>query len=173
MKLYPDLYFVIQEYGRYLRHTHNLEKSKEMLEKAVQLNDTTFSRHHLALTLKKMVGKDTPVFGKHFQYSYPKDERDQSNNAYCGCDELSRSKEFGSFSVDAEQKVDSSIQYKTVEYNQTFTTTLFERCKSANSVLHHEESFTKCDALAFEIEFLVPKTVKVSKSPSIVYNYTK
>lgn len=61
MKLYPDLYFVIQEYGRYLRHTHNLEKSKEMLEKAVQLNDTTFSRHHLALTLKKMVGKDTPV----------------------------------------------------------------------------------------------------------------
>lgn len=55
IKLNPDLYFVLQEYGRYLSYTHDLEKSKEMLEKAIKLKDTVYSRHHLALTLKRVV----------------------------------------------------------------------------------------------------------------------
>ncbi|XP_052716890.1 uncharacterized protein LOC128189358 [Crassostrea angulata] len=53
MKLCPDDYFVLQEYGIHLRYIEKMEESTEMLKKAIQLRDTNFARHHLALTLQK------------------------------------------------------------------------------------------------------------------------
>lgn len=55
IKLCPDEYFVLEKYGSHPRYTQNLKESKRMLERAIDLRDTAFSRHHLALTLKKMV----------------------------------------------------------------------------------------------------------------------
>ncbi|XP_065934463.1 uncharacterized protein [Magallana gigas] len=52
MKLCPDDYFVLQEYGVYLRYIEEVEESESMLKKAIQLRDTTFARHHLVLTLQ-------------------------------------------------------------------------------------------------------------------------
>lgn len=55
MKLYFNLYFVFQEYGRYLRYIYNLEKLKEMLEKVIELNDIVYLRYYLVFVLKRMV----------------------------------------------------------------------------------------------------------------------
>lgn len=55
MKLYFNLYFVFQEYGRYLRYIYNLEKLKEMLEKVIELNDIVYLRYYLVFILKRMV----------------------------------------------------------------------------------------------------------------------
>lgn len=59
MKLCPNQYFVLLHYGIYLRYTLDLEKSKEMLERAVRIKDSSFLRHHLAITLKRMVERST------------------------------------------------------------------------------------------------------------------
>ncbi|XP_062600845.1 uncharacterized protein LOC134262469 [Saccostrea cucullata] len=60
LNLCPNNYFILQSYGQQLRYWWDLEKSREMLEKANQIQDMPFSRHHLAITLKKIVEKDTP-----------------------------------------------------------------------------------------------------------------
>jgi hypothetical protein len=54
MKLRPGAYFVLQRYGQHLRYFGKLEQSKKILQKSIQLNDTVFVRHHLALTLRAM-----------------------------------------------------------------------------------------------------------------------
>lgn len=61
MRLCPNQYFVHQQYGTYLRYNRDLEKSKHMLERAIRLKDTLFSRHHLAITQKRMVEIATPI----------------------------------------------------------------------------------------------------------------
>ncbi|XP_061196280.1 uncharacterized protein LOC133204545 [Saccostrea echinata] len=58
LQLCPNHYFVLQSYGQQLRYWWELEKSREMLEKAIHMQDMPFSRHHLAITLKKIVERD-------------------------------------------------------------------------------------------------------------------
>lgn len=166
MKLYPNLYFVLQEYGRYLRYTHNLEKSKEMLEKAIELNDTVYSRHHLALTLKRMVEVATsrPSVRKKFQYPMDGDDQSNHDSRVCNKSSKSKSKTIDSFSADLEKQVDNSIQYVNVPSNEPLPSPFHER-ESTNFVLQHENNFHKEEALASEISFFVPKIDKVSKPP--------
>lgn len=80
IKLCPKEYFVLEKYGVYLRYTRNLEKSKEVLESAMQFRETAFSRHHLALTLKKMVEVATPrpACSRNLQHFYSMPERQDS-----------------------------------------------------------------------------------------------
>lgn len=137
-----------------------------MLEKAIELNDTVYSRHHLALTLKRMVEVATsrPSVRKKFQY--PMDGDDQSNHDSRVCNKSSKlkSKKIDSFSADLEKLVVNSIQYVNVPSNETLPSTFHER-ESTNFVLQHENNFHKGEALASEISFFVPKIDKVSKPP--------
>lgn len=58
MKLCPNQYVILRDYDRYLRYTNDVERS--MLEKVVQLRNTIFAIHHLALTIKRMVEVANP-----------------------------------------------------------------------------------------------------------------
>lgn len=55
--LCPRAYFVLQRYGQHLRYIRKFNESKEILEKSISIQDTQFARHHLALTLTKLVLK--------------------------------------------------------------------------------------------------------------------
>lgn len=55
--LCPNAYFVLQRYGQHLRYIQKFNESKEILEKSISIQDTHFARHHLALTLLKLVLK--------------------------------------------------------------------------------------------------------------------
>lgn len=67
-----------------------------MLEKVVQLRNTIFAIHHLALTLKRMVEVVNPrqKFGEKIQYPYRTDKIEQSKHDLCGRDESSMYKAF-------------------------------------------------------------------------------
>lgn len=82
-----------------------------MLERAIRLKDTLFSRHHLAITQKRMVETATPIpsFENKFQYFYSKDDIDQSKHDSYEGDESMMSKRFDSFSIDPRQKFDNRI----------------------------------------------------------------
>lgn len=55
--LCPNAYFVLQRYGQHLRYLRKFNESKRFLEKSISIQDTQFARHHLALTLIKLVLK--------------------------------------------------------------------------------------------------------------------
>lgn len=55
--LCPKAYFVLQRYGQHLRYVQKFSESKRCLEKSISIQDTQFARHHLALTLIKLVLK--------------------------------------------------------------------------------------------------------------------
>lgn len=79
IKLCPKEYFVLEKYGAYLRYKQDLKKSKEMSESAMQFRETAFSRHHLALTLKKMAeAPPRPACFRNLQQFYSMPERQDS-----------------------------------------------------------------------------------------------
>lgn len=47
----------MQRYGQHLRYLRKFNESKRFLEKSIRIQDTQFARHHLALTLIKLVLK--------------------------------------------------------------------------------------------------------------------
>jgi len=49
--------FVLEQCGKYYRYFVNISKSEELLRKAIQIRETVFAYHHLALTLKRKVEK--------------------------------------------------------------------------------------------------------------------
>ncbi|XP_048742174.2 uncharacterized protein LOC125655750 [Ostrea edulis] len=55
LKIYPQSYHVLQQYGKHLRYKFMFRESKEMLEKSLEIRETSTAYHHLALTLQKMV----------------------------------------------------------------------------------------------------------------------
>lgn len=134
IKLCPNYFFVLRDYGIYLRYEVSLKKSKDMLERAVQLKDTICSRHHLALTLKKIVeeANPRPRFGKKLQFPYSMDDRNQSKHDSYDIDESTLLREFDSLSVDAVRNVDI----------------LYERSKSTESVRSYKKDLKKIDTLA-------------------------
>lgn len=134
IKLCPNYFFVLRDYGIYLRYEMSLKKSKDMLERAVQLKDTICSRHHLALTLKKIVeeANPRPRFGKKLQFPYSMDDRNQSKHDSYAIDESTLLREFDSLSVDAGRNVDI----------------LYERSKSTESVRSYKKDLKKIDTVA-------------------------
>lgn len=78
LTLCPNDYFILQSYGQQLRYSWDLEKSKEMLERAISIKDMPFSRHHLAVTLKKIVEKNISTkrkCRKNLDHSFSVDDR--------------------------------------------------------------------------------------------------
>ena len=57
LKLCPNDPYVLQLYGTHLRYNNQLQKSREVFQRVLGLRDENISRHHLALTLKRMVEK--------------------------------------------------------------------------------------------------------------------
>ncbi|XP_056005324.1 uncharacterized protein LOC125667821 [Ostrea edulis] len=55
LEISPQSYHVLQQYGKHLRYKFMYSKSKEMLEKSLEIRETSTAHHHLALTLQKMV----------------------------------------------------------------------------------------------------------------------
>ena len=68
-KLCPDDYHVLHSYGSHLRYNNRVEESKSCLQKAIRLRDNPSSRHHLALTLKRLVQieNSTPKYTRNLQ----------------------------------------------------------------------------------------------------------
>lgn len=159
IKLCPNYFFVLRDYGIYLRYIMNFEKSKEMLEKAVQLKDTICSRHHLALTLKKIVQETIPrpCFGNNIQYPYSMDDRNQSkrdsyenkskHDSY-DLDESNLVQKFDLLSVDSGQKVDNSIEERRDQFKSSLTTVLYERTKSTDFVRTYKKNWKQIDNIA-------------------------
>ena len=54
LELCPDDAFVLERCGRYFRYFERQNESRVLLEKAISCRPTTFSHHHLALTLIKI-----------------------------------------------------------------------------------------------------------------------
>lgn len=125
MKLCPNQYFVLEQYGRHLRYTQDLDQSKNMLERAMQLKETVFSRHHLALTLKKIVEKANPKpsFGN---YPYSVEDKNQSKHDSYDFDESDMSKKFELLSVNPGQKFNNSIQDESGQCKSSFTSTFYK-----------------------------------------------
>lgn len=174
MKLCPDEYFVLQEYGAHLRYIGDLEKSKEMLERSIQLRDTTFARHHLALTLRKMVEKATPKpnYRRNLQFSFSLDERCLSKLDSQNSSMSSMQEPLVSLSLDSEQTENKSI-HDDEKFNRT-SKIIYERSKSTGSVGKHEYNLqtkiegAKANAIDNTItcrSFCVPKSANISKSP--------
>lgn len=132
MRLCHNQFFVLQHYGRHLRYTQNLDQSKDMLERAMQLKETLFSRHHLALTLKKMVEKANPKpsFGN---YPYSMDDKDKSKYDSNDFNESDMSKKLSLFSVDSGQKVNNPIQDESDQSKSSLTTTSYEKSNMSES----------------------------------------
>lgn len=132
MRLCPNQFFVLQHYGRHLRYTQNLDQSKDMLERAMQLKETLFSRHHLALTLKKMVEKANPKpsFGN---YPYSMDDKDKSKYDSNDFNESDMSKKLSLFFVDSGQKVNNPIQDESDQSKSSLTTTSYEKSNMSES----------------------------------------
>ncbi|XP_061196727.1 uncharacterized protein LOC133205002 [Saccostrea echinata] len=55
VKVNPKSYHALQRYGQHLRYQKNLEKSREILEKSLNIRETAIAYHHLGLTFQKMV----------------------------------------------------------------------------------------------------------------------
>lgn len=105
IKLCPDEYFVLEKYGSHLRYTQNLKESKRMLERAIDLRDTAFSRHHLALTLKEMVevANRSQKYRKKLHNSFSLVKRYQSKDQSYDSGISSMSQELASLSFATEQ----------------------------------------------------------------------
>lgn len=176
MNLCPDHYFVLQEYGAYLRYTRDLVKSREMLERSIQLRDTTFARHHLALTLKKLVELDTPKpnYRRNLQFSYSLDERSNFKSRDSHMSSMPES--LISMSSSSEHTEKKSIRHDDNKINHSKRTIIYERSKSTGSVGNHDyqpqmqlnTDVTKATAknhVSKYAYFCVPKVANVSKSP--------
>lgn len=168
MKLCPNYFFVLRDYGIYLRYTKNLEKSKDLLERAVQLKDTICSRHHLALTLKKIVEEATPrpSLGKKNKYPYSMD-RDQSKPESCAFNESSMSKEFGSLSIDPGQRVGNLFKDESDRFKSSYTSLLIKKSKSKDYIRARDLEKPLCHDHA-GASVLKGTFISAKKSPRIV-----
>lgn len=173
MKVCPNENFVLEKYGVYLRYSGDLKKSKEILERALQLRDTAFSRHHLALTLKKMVEKDTPRprCSRNLQHFYSMPERNDSTN---DSGIFSMTEGLASLSVDTEQTDCKSIPHDgaQLQVNQARDKPKFLRSKSYGWVRQHKNHLGKCNTSTLDNYqttsiryFSIPKLENSSKSP--------
>lgn len=178
MKLCPDEYFVLQEYGAYLRYTRDLEKSKEMLERSIKLRDTPFARHHLALTLRKMVESATPKpnFRRNLPFSFSLDERCLSKLDSRDSGMTSMQEPLTPLSLDSKQSENKSI-HDNDKHNRT-SKTIYERSKSTGSVRKHGYNLQTIndgtianaeDNTSTHRSFCVPISANVSKSPLTFY----
>ncbi|XP_045193425.2 uncharacterized protein LOC123549415 [Mercenaria mercenaria] len=59
VELCPDDIFVLERSGKYFRYINKIEKSIELLKKAIAIRDTAFSHHHLALSLKRQIERES------------------------------------------------------------------------------------------------------------------
>ncbi|XP_056005311.1 uncharacterized protein LOC125655729 isoform X2 [Ostrea edulis] len=55
LKVCPQSYHTLQQYGKYLRYKGMFQKSKEILEESLEIRETSTAHHQLAVTLQKMV----------------------------------------------------------------------------------------------------------------------
>ncbi|XP_060564440.1 uncharacterized protein LOC132723687 [Ruditapes philippinarum] len=51
----PNDVFVLERCGSYFRYVNDIDKSISLLEKAITIRETSYSHHHLALSLKRQV----------------------------------------------------------------------------------------------------------------------
>lgn len=144
IKLCPEEYFVLEKYGSHLRYTQNLEESKRMLEGAIHLRDTAFSRHHLALTLKKMVevANRSQKYRKNLQHSFSLDKRYQLEDHSYDSGISSLSQELASLSFATEQNGNNwkSHEDKQHKSNLNANQCIYQRFKSTGLVTQHEIS---------------------------------
>lgn len=148
IKLCPDEYFVLEKYGSHPRYTQNLKESKRMLERAIDLRDTAFSRNHLALTLKKMVevANRNQKYRKKLQNSVSLVRRYQSKDHSYDSGISSLSQELASLSFATEQNGniwkphEPHTQHKS---NLNTNPCIYQRFKSTSSVRQHEISWRK------------------------------
>ena len=81
LKLCPNDPFVLQLYGSHLRYNNQLQKSREVFQRVLVLRDENISRHHLALTLKKMVEKTRRNVQDSFSYDFRKQLTDNQHQS--------------------------------------------------------------------------------------------
>ena len=107
-----DEIFFLESYGSHLRYRNQLDKSKITFERAISLRDSPFSRHHLAVTLKKMVEKENPrsKCRRNLDYSYSR-----GKNQHSGLDRHDRgiasmTGHFDSLSLDVDRHKEDKIR---------------------------------------------------------------
>lgn len=116
-----------------------------MLERALQVRDTAFSRHHLALTLKKIVEKDNPRThcSRNLQHFYSMPGRQDST---CDSGIFSMTERLASLSVDTEQTYCKSVPHDgaQLQVNQASDKSKFLRSKSYGCMRKHKNRSGKC-----------------------------
>ena len=158
-KLSPDEIFFLQSYGSHLRYRYQLDKSKITFERAIRLRDTPFSRHHLALTLKKMVEKENPrsKCRRNLEYSYPRGKNQHPCLDRYDSGIASMTDHFDSLSLD----VDRQRRGQNAKRNERTTHTNFGRSQRVDSHHHYirQKPQTKndCTPTNAQIYFCVPK----------------
>ena len=100
-----DEIFFLESYGSHLRYRNQLDKSKITFERAISLRDRPFSRHHLAVTLKKMVEKENPrsKCRRNLDYSYSRGKNQHSGLDRHDSGIASMTDHFDSLSLDVDR----------------------------------------------------------------------
>ncbi|XP_053375922.1 uncharacterized protein LOC128547363 [Mercenaria mercenaria] len=57
-KIFPDDVYVLEKSGQYYRYARNIERSIQLLEKAIKIKGTSHAYHHLALSKKRKLDID-------------------------------------------------------------------------------------------------------------------
>ncbi|KAJ8302547.1 hypothetical protein KUTeg_018943 [Tegillarca granosa] len=118
--------FVLERAGKFCRYSGQFEKSEEFLKKAIKLKETSFSHHHLGLTLKKS------AFKYKRSKSYPTEHFQASGS-------ISESNPAKS-SLETDGFVSTKIQ--NIDFDRPHNVALLNTDPSLYSVMHNTEART-------------------------------